>query len=375
MRPIFGRVAPVIIVSSIVYRATRKRMSLPDLLSFRIFLFLFSARYNCRMRHFGLRHTKLAIGGAALALCAAIGFAPALAFAETYTVSPLGATSQYGIEALSTTYETARQRAAEATEAASESEKKVAELETEAAEQQERTDAAVRDLYVMEQGKLSLIDAMLSAESFDDLVKYADYIERASRTNATELNALKDLIAELEKTRDALVQEQQEAAAQEEVAREALAALQDQRAAKQRSEKADDGADWYMSQEEFIAEWAPRINAYFESTPMAGTGESFARASWLYCIDPRWSPAISNIESSKGAHCIRPHNAWGWGAADSDPYNLASEWKTWDEAIDAHVKGLARGYGYTISLDKAKTYCPPNYEHWYEVTAAEMAKI
>ena len=77
---------------------------------------------------------------------------------------------------------------------------------------------------------------------------------------------------------------------------------------------------------------------------------------------------------SKGAYCIRPHNAWGWGAADSDPYGLASEWSSWEEAIDAHVKGLADGYGYTISILKAQKYCS-SWSSWYNNTLAQMAEI
>ena len=297
------------------------------------------------------------------------------AYAETYTASPLSSAGQYSIEALTDAYETATDRAAEASARAAESEKKITALEAKVETQQERTDAAVRDMYVMEQEKLNLFDAMLNAESLDDLIKYADYIERASKVNATQLNEMKDLLSQLEAAHVELEQARQEAVAQEALAHEALLVLQDQRATKQKNANATDGANWYMSKDEFIAEWAPRIDAYLEGTPMAGTGESFARAAWLNCIDPRWSPAISNIESGKGSKCIRPFNAWGWGAADSDPKNLAAEWSSWDEAINAHVEGLAHGYGYTITPEAAKVYCPPNHERWYEVTVAEMAKI
>jgi hypothetical protein len=108
---------------------------------------------------------------------------------------------------------------------------------------------------------------------------------------------------------------------------------------------------------------------------LEGQGKNFAASAWKYCIDPRWSAAISNTESGKGAVCIRAHNVWGWGAADSDPYNLAVEWSSWEEAIDAHAKGLAKGYGYTISMNGAKMYCPITWQSWYNKTLAEMAKI
>ena len=136
-----------------------------------------------------------------------------------------------------------------------------------------------------------------------------------------------------------------------------------------------DGADWSQSKEEFIAEWAPRIDNYLQGSPLYGQGENFAKSAWKYNIDPRWSAAISNTESSKGAICIRPHNAWGWGAADSDPYNLASEWGSWEEAIDAHARGLSEGYGYTITMLGAKSYCPPTWQSWYNNTLDQMAQI
>ena len=99
---------------------------------------------------------------------------------------------------------------------------------------------------------------------------------------------------------------------------------------------------------------------------MAGTGETFAEAAWDYGVDPRWSPAISNTESSKGLYCFNSCNAWGWGSAS---------WDNWDDAIRTHVAGLARGYGYTISVEAAKKYCPPNWEHWYSASLAQMNMI
>ena len=39
------------------------------------------------------------------------------------------------------------------------------------------------------------------------------------------------------------------------------------------------------------------------------------------------------------------------------------------------VQGLAKGYGYTISLANANKYCPPTYEDWYAKTLAQMELI
>lgn len=124
--------------------------------------------------------------------------------------------------------------------------------------------------------------------------------------------------------------------------------------------------DFSVGREAFIAEWTERINDYLAGSNLSGYGETFATAAWEYGVDPRWSPAISNTESSKGANCFKWHNAWGWGE---------SSWASWEQAIDAHVAGLARGYGYTISLNNAAKYCPPTYKAWYADTLSEMRKI
>ena len=101
-------------------------------------------------------------------------------------------------------------------------------------------------------------------------------------------------------------------------------------------------------------------------TPLAGTGAIFAQAAWDNGVDPRWSPAISNTESTNGAHCFLPHNAWGWGS---------SSWGSWEEAINAHVAGLANVYGYSITYAAAQKYCPPNYDHWFRNTLSQMKMI
>ena len=128
----------------------------------------------------------------------------------------------------------------------------------------------------------------------------------------------------------------------------------------------DDDADWTSDEEEFVSEWAERIDDYLDGSPMAGQGSAFAQAAWDYGVDPRWSPAISYTESSIGRYCFLPYNAWGWGSAS---------WSSWEEAIDAHVCGLARGYGYTISEEAAKKYCPPTWQSWYSTTLAQMNLI
>ena len=124
--------------------------------------------------------------------------------------------------------------------------------------------------------------------------------------------------------------------------------------------------DFSVGRDAFIAEWTERINNYLAGSPLAGHGETFATAAWEAGIDPRWSPAISNTESTKGRVCFKSHNAWGWDQTN---------WPDWDTAIRAHVRGLARGYGFTISYSYAQRYCPPNYDNWYRDTLNQMQLI
>jgi len=112
--------------------------------------------------------------------------------------------------------------------------------------------------------------------------------------------------------------------------------------------------------------WAARIDAYLAGSPLAGYGSTFAAAAATYGVDPRFSPAISCVESGKGAVCFLPHNAWGWGS---------SSWPDWETAIYDHVAGLASGYGGTLTLEGAMRYCPPTYQEWYSSVLAEMNSI
>ncbi len=114
------------------------------------------------------------------------------------------------------------------------------------------------------------------------------------------------------------------------------------------------------------SDWAARIDAYLAGSPLAGYGSTFAAAAAQYGVDPRFSPAISCVESGKGAVCFRPHNAWGWG-------NVS--WPDWETAIYDHVAGLASGYDGTLTLEGAQRYCPPNYQEWYSSVLAEMNSI
>ncbi len=321
------------------------------------------------------------------------------AFAQTYRGTTI-LQDQTEFERLTNAYEEVNARIGEVNE-------QIAAIESQLPAAQERASAAAVAQYKNQRDWISLVCALLDARSLGDYLQQVDYIEYLSQTSMEAIGELRDLKAQAEELRAQIAPDYEAAAA-------ALHAAQDQRSARQStavsravsqasmlggeasvgvaadgSEQLDghsqaastdttalaDGADWFASRDDFIAHWAARIDAYLAGSPLEGQGANFAQAAWKYNVDPRWSPAISNTESSKGRACIRPHNAWGWGAADSDPYGLAFEWSSWEEAIDAHVKGLSEGYGYTISIMNARTYCPPNWQSWYNNTLFEMGSI
>lgn len=196
----------------------------------------------------------------------------------------------------------------------------------------------------------------------------ADSVEQAKVAEQNAEQALSDAEAQLSQAQDA-----QQAATEERDAAQADAqAEQDAQMQANMARAASEGnsalsaVDWSVGHDAFVDEWGSRIDAYLAGSPLAGHGRTFAEAAWENGVDPRWSPAISNTESSKGACCFRSCNAWGWGG---------SGWPDWDTAIRAHVAGLSSGYGYTISMTAAQKYCPPTASHWYSATLAQMQLI
>lgn len=241
---------------------------------------------------------------------------------------------------------------------------------------------SVRARYKVQQQYGSLIDTLLRADDFDSFIAGVEYIEEASEASVDGLVTLR---RDIERNEREKVRLQEEKASADELLSRVETELEAATKARDEAQRlADmvanaklkpDGANWNAGKKAFIKEWGPRIDAYLAGSPMAKQGNTFAEAAWKNHIDPRFSPAISNIESSKGRICIRPYNAWGWGAAEPNPAGLASSWSSWKEAINAHVKGLKSGYGYSITQEGAKKYCPPNWQLWYATTVDQMNSI
>ena len=296
-------------------------------------------------------------------------------------------------------------------------EARIAELEAMLPNQRQRTSDSIRWQYRISLDAPGLIEMVLSAENFYDMLATIQYLDIIQTRNNAELQALIDLDAELTATRQKLAEdlalaESEKAAAQQALdeAIEAREALQAAILAQQEAERlerehalaeaqahageefttasgntatieippsedigATGGGDSgtvstdpsVITRDYFVQVWSGRIDNYLAGSPLSGYGYAFAEAAWDYGVDPRWSPAIAAVESSKGYYCFEPYNAWGWFAY------LGSDW---DSSIRAHVAGLANGYGYTISKSAAKGYCS-SPDSWYENTLSEMALI
>ena len=259
---------------------------------------------------------------------------------------------------------------------------RLASAERRLASVEAQAERAVVERYKLQRHGAPLIDSLLHAESLSAFISQLSYIEIIARVDVDTVSRMRESNVRYERLASWL---QNKVSVLEERIARASANLEE--AVKARDEKqrlADlvaetklkpDEADWDAGEKAFIATWAPRIDAYLKDSPMEGLGKEFAKAAWANHVDPRFSPAIATIESGKGRVCIRPHNAWGWGAADSDPYGLASEWDTWEQAINTHLSGLAKWYGYTVTTEGAQMYCPLTWESWYIGVVKEMNRI
>lgn len=370
------------------------------------------------------KQTKLGIQGRSRALVAAFlsmllvlagAWSLPAALAEDIDTNPQPDEFQQRIESSATAYNDAMARVGELQKQIDENAQAIAELEEKIPLQKERASSACVDLYKAQQDTASILDLILSSESLSDFITRVDYFNAVTRSNLEQIESLSGMQDQLLQAQDQLNASKQEAADQAEAAQAALQQAQNARIEAQRraveeatrqAEEAQaakaaqaakvesanssassdsesdagsssgsaaeppaastDTADWSSDEDAFVSQWTARINNYLAGSPLSGYGETFARAAWTYGVDPRWSPAISCVESTKGAYCFASHNAWGWGSVS---------WDSWEEAINAHVAGLARGYGYTLTYAAAQKYCPPNADHWYNSCLAQMNSI
>lgn len=316
---------------------------------------------------------------------------------------------------------------------------KIDELNQELPKLRESAAKSINSSYKLSQSSGGVIDMLLSADNFNELISAMNYLDIVAGKNNDAMDRLVSAQEKLEQTQDTLKAQKAEAEtakdsaksamddaiaarkeAQEKAAKELAAQQAEAQKAVEDAQKAEKdgqttfktesgntatvttptasdsgsnsgdsgsaesgsgsssssggpsaatpntGAVTWTARDQFVQKWASRIDAYLAGSPMAGHGKTFAEAAYDNGVDPRYSPAIANVESSKGLYCFKPYNAWGWGS---------SGFSDWDSAIRSHVAGLASGYGYTVSVTAAKKYCPPNWQFWYSAVLSNMNSI
>ncbi|NPD30665.1 hypothetical protein HLV37_02065 [Eggerthellaceae bacterium zg-1084] len=338
------------------------------------------------------------------------------ACAEDIDTNPSADALQQRVESTSQAYLQATAQLEQVNALIAQNTQQIARLNAQMPDARRHAGEAAASLYKAQRNAGSVLTMIVDVQSFGDFLTNLDYVLRATDKSMDKIKALGSLQQQLEKTASDLTQQksqaqqaEQEAQAALDEAREAREEAQRQaaeqarmeeerrareeeqaraqaadKAAQKERETAKDAAakpsesssapaavagtevDWSQDAQAFVAAWGPRIDAYLAGSPLAGQGTTFAQAAWAYGIDPRFSPAIATVESSKGAALFKPYNAWGWGSVS---------WNSWEEAINAHAAGLARGYGRTLTLAAAQKYCPPTWQHWHDSVSAQMAMI
>lgn len=281
---------------------------------------------------------------------------------------------------------------------------RIAELEAKLPSQRERSDESVRALYKYEYDSSSILMMLLESSSVTDMLAIIDSYNWIIDYNTAEIEQAVAMERELRSAKESLESDKanadkaaneaveslkaaQEArermaaraatiqAAEEQKAQEVLAsatATEEEKAAASQATSAAGSASaghvgWSADKTQFVNEWAPRIDAYLAGSATAGCGTYYAAAAWDNGVDPRWAPAISYVESSKGGACFRSYNAWGYGGAS---------FGSWEEGINKIVSALGSSlYGGYLTREAAAVYCPPNADHWYNTCAEQMALI
>ena len=349
------------------------------------------------IRHPRIGRSSLVVTLCPLILVCALGLCLMPRPAHADTLSDL----QARVEASTLALNEATVKLEQAQREVDEGQHKLDELNARLQDSRARFSKSMSVSYKLQQDSMGLLDLLVSSDSLEDVIEYVQYSNaisyRSEREISELLEASKELAAaqsDLEARRDDATKARQDAenalneaeaartaeqnaymAKQAALAEQEKAALEEAARAGTdatfQTENGNDspvrtptsgavpaifGVNWNMGREEFISHWAARIDAFLSGFPLAGHGRTFAEAAYDHGVDPRLSPAISNVESTRGTYCFLPYNAWGWGHVS---------WPDWDTAIRAHIAGLAAGYAPYLTVATANKYCPPNAAYWY----------
>ncbi len=96
------------------------------------------------------------------------------------------------------------------------------------------------------------------------------------------------------------------------------------------------------------------------NSPMYPYSKTFITEADKYGLDWRLVASITGVESAFGNIIPKgTHNGWGWRGINKNPAGW-SQFESWDSAIAEVTRGLAEGYGITLSPYQIEQYyCPP----------------
>ncbi|WP_265591667.1 coiled-coil domain-containing protein [Leptogranulimonas caecicola] len=213
---------------------------------------------------------------------------------------------QIKIEESGKAYDEACAKVESLNEEAAQNQARIDEVSTQLPAQRQKASAAIAASYKMSQNQPGLMGLILSSENFDDFLATITYLNAVQGHNLDQVDRLNDLQDELESNQAELAQRQAEAEAQKQAAQtaldeakaareeaqrqaeeqaareaaEAAAALQaeaDAQAAAQAAPvsqaavpSAPSSVDWSSDKSSFVAQWAPRIDAYLAGSPPGG---------------------------------------------------------------------------------------------------------
>ncbi len=324
--------------------------------------------------------------------------------------------AQNEVELTAQNYEAAQKKYDDIQTEIEANEKRLKELQDKLPQLQNDAGKVIHTAYKMGRDTPNLISVLLTADNFSDFlstmhqleVMQGKYMKTINELNATQ-EELNEKTETLSKQKEEAKKTLDEAQAALEAATNARVQAQKKADEKQAAEKADAEAairdaesasgksftpansdtsiavevprgsssgsvDWSVGRSAFISTWTSRINSYLAGSPMAGTGQAFAEAAWDAGVDPRWSPAIATIESTKGRYVPygNSNNAWGWTAVGGGFRRFGS----FSEGARAHVYYLGRVYGTTLTPSAAKTYVgTSHWSYWYSSVLAQMEQM
>jgi peptidoglycan DL-endopeptidase CwlO len=178
----------------------------------------------------GKARNSLRRGVVAAGLSLALGAAPL--FASTARATTLDEL-QAQIDSCSEAYNTAVDNAVELQDKISENEQLISQIEAELPGKKDAAASSIKVLYKLQQGASGLIDLLLSADDFNDVITTVQYLDHVVERNNETISDLTSASEELDQARSAL--ESEKAQADEQVS-SAMASLQEANSAREKYE-------------------------------------------------------------------------------------------------------------------------------------------